>query len=87
MKQLHSIAVFIIIIMFFIPVLSTEGATPWIIFIFFSYKILKTLRCHYLNKRDISKKILKYFIISIVLGISYNILTVIVTKFVLNCLT
>ncbi|KMT20932.1 hypothetical protein CLCY_1c01660 [Clostridium cylindrosporum DSM 605] len=59
--------------MFLVPILSIEGITPWFLFIFFSYKIVKTSNKAHLTNKELFKKTLIYFSICLFTGILYNI--------------
>lgn len=74
----------LIAIMLFIPILSIEGITPWFIFVFFTYKIIKTSNIKDIENKLLIKKTITFFLLSILLGITYNILAIKITAFFIN---
>lgn len=69
--KLPVITIPFILILILIPILSIEGITPWLISIFFIYRIIKNSK-----KLDISTKqsILKISIINTILGVSMGLI-------------
>lgn len=84
MKYLYTFTIPIILTIFLIPILSIEGVTPWVIFVFFTYKIIKVSNNKALNKKFILKKVFIYFFLSLVFAVLYNLIAVLVTHLVVN---
>lgn len=70
-------------IMIIMPIISIEGVTPWVLFLYFSYKIIKFS----LNTND-NKAILKtsinYLLINIILIFIYNLIIYFATSFIIK---
>lgn len=84
MKTIPVFTLPFIIVMFLIPILSIEGVTPWFLFVFFTYKIIKASNIENITNKCLFKKVLVYFTLSLTFGVLYNILAVKITSIFLN---
>lgn len=84
---MYSLPVFLLpflCLMFFIPILSIEGITPWILFFYFTYKILKISSNKDLGNKYILKKVFLIFITNIILVLFYNLTAYLITSFIIK---
>lgn len=86
MKTIPVFTLPFIIVMLLIPILSIEGVTPWFLFIFFTYKIIKTSNIEDITNKYLFKKVLVYFVLSLAFGVLYNILSIKITSIFVDTL-
>lgn len=77
------IGMFCIIICLLVPIFSIEGIIPWIMFIAFTKRIVKTIKSDNLTK-NILIKCLAYTSLCLLFGVGFNFLIKYGTKFFLQ---
>lgn len=73
----------LIVIMAILPIISIEGVTPWVLYIYFSYKIISFASFNTRNKLIIKKSI-KYASLNLLFIFLYNLIIFYATNYIIK---
>ncbi|MEF9951390.1 MAG: hypothetical protein RR840_03820 [Clostridium sp.] len=73
----------LIVIMAILPIISIEGVTPWVLYIYFSYKIISFASFNTRNKLIIKKSI-NYASLNLLFIFLYNLIIFYATNYIIK---